>query len=209
MLPTSIIGKKSIAYVMAVDAEYGPHLQARFLPLMTGVGPIEAALVLTEALTEARNTDQLPDLIVCLGSAGSRNLKRMMIYQAKSVSWRDMDASALGFPKGETPFLGLPAELPLPYQIPGIPSARLSTGANIVTGAAYDGIDADMVDMESFAIFRACQRFDLPMIALRGISDGVADLNHISDWTQHLNLIDENLAKAVDLLEKAIAEDKL
>ena len=51
-----------------------------------------------------------------------------------------------------------------------------------------------MVDMETFAVLRACQRFDVPLIALRGISDGAAELGHINDWTQYLHIIDEKLA---------------
>jgi adenosylhomocysteine nucleosidase len=37
-------------------------------------------------------------------------------------------------------------------RIPGLPAASISTGGNIVSGAAYDGIEADMVDMESYAV---------------------------------------------------------
>ena len=81
--------------------------------------------------------------------------------------------------------------------VPGIPGARLSTGANIVSGAAYRGIDADMVDMETYAVLRACQRFKLPLVALRGISDGAEDLQQIDDWTRYLHIIDERLAAAV------------
>ena len=66
-----------------------------------------------------------------------------------------LDASALGFPKGETPFADLPAVLPL-RTVPGLPAARLSTGAAIVSGAGYDAIDAEMVDMETYAVARAC-----------------------------------------------------
>ena len=39
------VADKTLLYVMAADAEYGRHLHARFLPLMTGVGPVEAAVV--------------------------------------------------------------------------------------------------------------------------------------------------------------------
>ena len=35
---------------MAAKPEYGPHLKARSAPLMTGVGPVEAAVVLSVAL---------------------------------------------------------------------------------------------------------------------------------------------------------------
>ena len=200
------VGVRRILYVMAADAEYGPHLQARITPLMIGVGPVEAAISLTEALTVAAASDGLPDIVVSLGSAGSRVLEQGEVYQAASVSYRDMDASPLGFPKGQTPFLDLPVELLLDALVPDLPEVRLSTGANIVSGAAYDGIDADMVDMETFALKRAAMRFELPLVALRGISDGAAELHHFDDWTQYLHIVDEKLAAAVDRLEAALME---
>lgn len=203
------VGQRTLLYVMAVDHEYGPHLQSRFTPLFTGVGPVEAAVSLTRTLTGLDSMGQLPDLIISLGSAGSRALPQAEIFQAGSVSYRDMDASALGFEKGETPFLNLPAILDLPLKVPGIPAASLSTGANVVSGSAYDLIEADMVDMETYAVLRACHQFHLPLIALRGISDGAAELRRLSDWTQYLHLVDEKLATAVDLLEKAVANDHL
>lgn len=196
----------SVLFLMAAEPEYGPHLQARFTPVMTGVGPVEAGVAAARALSDCAARGTLPDLAVCLGSAGSRTLEQAEIYQATSVSYRDMDASALGFEKGRTPFLDLPAVLDLPHRIPGIPHARLSTGANIVSGAAYDAIDADMVDMETFAVLRACMAFGVPLIGLRGISDGAADLHHYDNWTEYLHVIDEKLAGAVDLLEAALAE---
>lgn len=202
-LPADIAGRK-VLFAMAAEAEYGPHLRARFTPLMTGVGPVEAAVHLTATLAALHREGGAPDLVVSLGSAGSRKLEQTEIYQATSVSYRDMDASPLGFAKGATPFLDLPAVVPLPLRIPGIAEATLSTGANIVSGAAYDTIEADMVDMETFAVLRACHRFDVPLVALRGISDGAAELRHVGDWTEYLHVIDEKLAAAVGLLEDAI-----
>jgi adenosylhomocysteine nucleosidase len=122
-----------------------------------------------------------------------------------------MDASVLGFEKGVTPSPGtvpgegLPAVFALPFRIPLIPEATLSTGANIVSGTAYDGIDAEMVDMETFAVLRACQFFDVPLVGLRGISDGATDLHRIDDWREYLHVIDERLAVAVDKLEACLA----
>ncbi|MAN75803.1 MAG: 5'-methylthioadenosine/S-adenosylhomocysteine nucleosidase [Rhizobiales bacterium] len=191
----------SILYVMAADPEFGPHLRARIEPVMTGVGPVEAAVAVTRALADAKIGDGLPDLVVSLGSAGSATLEHTGVYQAISVSYRDMDATALGFGRGVTPFLDLPAVLPLEPQIPGIAQARLSTGANVVSGVGYEAIDADMVDMESFAVLRACQSFGVPLVVLRGISDGVSELTGIADWTRDLAIIDEKLARAVDLVE--------
>jgi adenosylhomocysteine nucleosidase len=120
-----------------------------------------------------------------------------------------MDASVLGFEKGRTPLLDMPAVLPLAPVVPGLKPARLSTGANVVSGPAYDAIDADMVDMETFATLRACQQFGVPLIALRGISDGAEALSHIDHWTQYLHIVDEKLAEAVDQIEAAVADGLL
>ena len=116
----------------------------------------------------------------------------------------DIDATALGFARGVTPFLDLPASLPLPLRLPGIPTASLSTGANIVSGDGYASIDQDMVDMETYAVLRACMVQNVPLIALRGISDGQAGLTGLQDWTQYLHLIDHKLAGAIDILETAL-----
>ena len=101
------VAGKSVLFVMAVDAEYGPHLRRLFTPFMTGVGPVEAGVALSAELSRLKAENTLPDLVVSLGSAGSRTLEQTEIYQAVSVSYRDMDASALGFEKGATPFLNL------------------------------------------------------------------------------------------------------
>lgn len=189
------IGPLRVLFVMAAPVEYGPHLQSLIRPLICGVGPVEAAINVTRAL--AGFGALRPDLVVSLGSAGSARLVKTQVYQAASVTWRDMDASALGFPKGVTPLLDLPATLPLPLRVPGVPAVSLSTGGNVVSGTAYAGIAEDMVDMETFAVLRACQGFDLPLIALRGISDGDQELGGLHDWTEYLHLVDENLAAAV------------
>lgn len=201
----SQISGRNVLFVMAARAEYGPHLQQLIAPLFTGIGPVEAAVNLTSTLARLAHQKALPDLVVSLGSAGSATLEQAEIYQATSVSYRDMDASALGFEKGKTPFLDLPAAIELPLRIPGIVGASLSTGANIVSGSAYADIAADMVDMESFACLRSCHLYNLPLVGLRGISDGASDLHHVDDWTQYLHIIDEKLANTIGLLEQAIS----
>lgn len=206
--PTPVAGRQ-VLFVMAAAPEYGDHLKARFTPLMTGVGPVEAGVVLSAALAGLQAAGRLPDLVVSLGSAGSRALEQTGVYQVSSVAYRDMDASPLGFPKGETPFLDLPRVVELPLRVPGIPAATISTGANIVSGATYDAIEADMVDMETFAVLRACQHFGVPLVGLRGISDGAAELKQVGDWTEYLHVIDEKLALAVDRLAEALGEGLL
>ncbi|HBM60185.1 MAG TPA: 5'-methylthioadenosine/S-adenosylhomocysteine nucleosidase [Citreicella sp.] len=199
---TDMVAGMPVLFVMAAEAEYGPALRARITPLMTGVGPVEAAVVLSATLAALPRP---PRLIVSLGSAGSRHLEQGQVYQVSAVAYRDMDASALGFERGRTPFLDLPARIDLPHRLPGLAAASLSTGANIVSGPAYEAIAEEMVDMETFAHLRAAQRFGIPLLGLRGISDGAEELRHLSDWTQYLHEIDLRLAEAVDLLRDTIA----
>jgi adenosylhomocysteine nucleosidase len=187
--------------VMAAEAEYGPALRARIKPLITGVGPVEAAVETTAALAMLEREGRLPDVLISLGSAGSQTLEHGRVYWVDEVGYRDMDASALGFPPGVTPFLDQPAVLTLASGPAGQPYARLATGASVVSGEAYDAIDADMVDMETYAVVRAAARFDVPVLGLRGVSDGKADLTGLSDWTDTLTVIDEGLAEALDLLK--------
>jgi adenosylhomocysteine nucleosidase len=202
-------GVADILYVMATELEFGAELRNRITPLITGVGPVEAAIALTEQLTKLSLEDRLPLLVVSLGSAGSAQLDQCGLYQASEVSWRDMDASAIGFEVGVVPFLDLPATQTLGPFVPGIPMASLSSGANVVSGRGYDGIVEHMVDMETYAVLRACQRFGLPLIALRGISDGDRELGKLTDWTQYLGIIDVKLAEAVDRLEAAVTDGTL
>lgn len=195
---------RRVLFVMAARAEYGPALQARIAPLITGVGPVEAAVETAAALAATP-----VDLVVSLGSAGSAQLDHCGLYQTSAVAWRDIDASPLGFAPGTTPFLDLPARIPLPFTLPDIPTATLSTGADIVTGAGYAAIAEDMVDMETYAVLRACHRFGRPLIALRGISDGQSDLTGLHDWTKYLHVIDEKLAAALDILAAELAAGRL
>ena len=193
-------GGVTVLCVMAAPAEYGAHLQSRIQPLMTGIGPVEGAIALTAALARLEARGGRPDLVLSLGSCGSPALEHAAVYQASSVSYRDMDASPLGFAKGVTPLLDRPAVQALSCPIPGLPTATLSTGANVVSGAAYDAIEADMVDMETWALLRACQTFNIPLVALRGVSDGRAELKALEDWTSTLRHVDEALAAALDRL---------
>lgn len=209
MPPLATLSGRRVLFVMATEAEYGPHLQRMFTPLMTGVGPVEAGVRLAAALAELKCRGTLPDLVVSLGSAGSRRLKRTEIFQVSSVIYRDMDASAFGFEKHTTPYLNLPATLEIPHRIPGIAEASTSTGGTVIAGGVFDDIAEDMVEMETFACLRACHLFGVPLIGLRGISDGDTDVSGVHDWEEYLHVLDEKLAAAIERLEVAIADGLL
>jgi len=197
-----------ILFVMATEQEYGPALQRRIEPLITGVGPVEAAGATGEALARLEKEHDLPQLVVSLGSAGSRNLEHAKVYQVSSICYRDMDCSPLGFERGVVPFLDEPAEIKIPHQIPGIQSASIATGASIVSGKMYDAIQADMVDMETYAVYRAAKRFGIPIAGLRGITDGKSELSQYEHWSEFLGIVDRRLAIEIDRLFAAIKSEE-
>ena len=191
-------GDLDVLFVMATEQEYGPHLTARIPPVITGVGPVEAAIGTSGALGELDRAGRLPSLVVSLGTAGSATLEHAGIYQVASVAYRDMDASLLGFEKGVTPFTGEPAAVPIPLRIPDVPAASISTGGGVISGKGYDAIDADMVDMETYAVYQSARRFGVPMMGLRAISDGRSDLTGLHNWLEFLHILDEKLALTLD-----------
>ncbi len=161
---------------MAADAEYGPHLQALFTPLMTGVGPVEAGVTLGAELARLKAARRCP-----ISSSRSARPAAARWSRPKSTrpsrspiaTWTPRRwASRRARRRSST--CRRPCRCR--SRIPGIKEATLSTGGAIISGAAYDAIAADMVDMETFACLRACQLFGVPLIGLRGISDGAADL---------------------------------
>ncbi|CAN5260858.1 5'-methylthioadenosine/S-adenosylhomocysteine nucleosidase [soil metagenome] len=202
------VDRFTILPIMAATLEYGPQLRTRIDPLICGVGPVESAAATAATLATLAQADALPDLIVSLGSAGSRSLEHAGLYQVASVCYRDMDVSPLGFARGITPFADHAAVIDIGLRIDGIAAASIATGASIVSGTGYDAIDADMVDMESFAVLRAAHRFGVPVIGLRGISDGRAALSGLQDWTAYLHLIDAKLAAALDALETQMRDGR-
>jgi adenosylhomocysteine nucleosidase len=100
---------EAVPFVMATVQGYGPALRRRIRPVITGVCPVEAAIGLTQGLAERHAQSNLPRLVVSLGSAGSAKLEHTGLYQAHSVSYRDLDASLLGFENGRKQFVDRPA----------------------------------------------------------------------------------------------------
>ncbi|EQB05671.1 hypothetical protein L288_12395 [Sphingobium quisquiliarum P25] len=58
-----MIEGQRVLFLMAVEDEYGPHLQQRFTPALIGVGPVEAAIATSLILYRMYQDDALPDLL--------------------------------------------------------------------------------------------------------------------------------------------------
>ncbi|MEL0212029.1 MAG: 5'-methylthioadenosine/S-adenosylhomocysteine nucleosidase, partial [Novosphingobium sp.] len=97
-----------------------------------------------------------------------------------------------------------PRDLPLETPL-DLPIATLSSGGDVVSGDHWDRISADMVDMETYAVARAARTFGIPLVGLRGVSDGPGELAGAHDWHKLLGYLDGELAKAVDMLAAQFA----
>ena len=195
-----IINGIKIMTLMAAVSEYGNAMKSLDInPHIIGVGPIESTLNATYLISKAIAENSKPDIIINVGSAGSSTLTQGNLYQIKSVSYRDMDASPFGFAKGETPFVDYPSIFEMPTLFDHYPTATLSTGANIIdkngsTGTKFDDLQEDCVDMETYAVKRVGDFFNIPVIGLRGISDGKEQVEGIESWEKYLSVIDVEIA---------------
>ncbi len=195
--------------VMATDLEYGAHLkQLGIKPLITGLGPVQAAIVLTHALGELGRANRRPDVIINLGSAGSATLQQGVVYRVARSGYRDMDASAFGFPKGQTPYSPHPIMVEAAEIMSGFPCASCSTGANVISDHTTTG--TDLADMEYAALNEVAMKFGIALIGFKGVSDGAKPLTgELTEWTELLPIIDRNLADAVTDLKTRLRQGEI
>ena len=144
--------------------------------LHTGVGKINAAASLTEAILKDK-----PDIIINYGTAG-RSSDRVEVgglYRVDQIIQRDMDASPLGFAKFQTPFGMKKIVLTTNKTNPVV----CATGDSFWTGG--DEGSHDVVDMEAYALAKVCYHYDIPFISFKYITDGADEQAH-EDWEKNL-----------------------
>ena len=93
MEPAHSLFKNNFLFVTATHQQFDPELGRRIRTLVTGVGPTKAAIGVSLHLLDVVSDGNKPDLVVSLGSAGSRRCETGTIWQVSSASWRDMDTT--------------------------------------------------------------------------------------------------------------------
>ena len=170
--------------VIALEIEgQGLFEQAGVSVLYTGLGKVNAALSLARRLAALRAQDALPNLVVNFGTAGSRTLATGSVVACRQFVQRDMDVTGLGFALGETPFEALPATLAFPAVFQGLPEGVCGTGDRFETGVS--GLACDVIDMEAYALAKACLNESVPFACAKYVSDG-ADHSAANDWQASL-----------------------
>lgn len=158
--------------------------------LHTGIGKVNAAYALTARLA-AKNP---PGLVINMGTAGSRRHKGGSIVNCTSFIQRDMDVTALGFARWQTPFSEDPAVIHYGAALKGFVQGVCGTGDNF---DASEGAGAfDVVDMEAYALALICLREEVPFLCLKYVSDGADGQAH-KDWNAALHHAAEQLKMAL------------
>lgn len=170
--------------VMALEQESDGLFRRAAIPVLyTGVGKVNATYYLTLKLTEyGREKKPLP-LVINFGTAGSRSFPVGSLVACNAFFQRDMNATALGFDIGATPFDGAPLTLQFPAVVTELPHAVCGTGDSFSTSHA--GAQCSVVDMEAYALAKVCRLQGATFTSVKYITDG-ADSEAGVSWQENL-----------------------
>ena len=170
--------------VMALELEAQGAFERAGVPVLyTGLGKVNAALVLARRLADYRAAGRAPPLVLNFGSAGSRRFPTGSVVACERFVQRDMDVSGLGFPRGVTPVEADGAQLEFPAVFSGLPTGVCGTGDSFETGPPR--LACDVVDMEAYALAKVCRRERALFACAKYITDG-ADHAAAADWQANL-----------------------
>ena len=193
-----------VLVTMALRAEGAGRFEAAGIEVLyTGIGKVNAAIVLTRRLAEVGRGDARLPLVVNFGTAGSANLPAQSLVACRRFVDRDMDVGALGFAPGVTPFDPLPPVLEFPAAFPDLPEAVCGSGDSFST--AHGGFDSDVVDMEAYALAKACKLAGAGFACAKYVSDG-ADEHAAEHWQANVaGAADRFVALYRDLVSRCSA----
>jgi adenosylhomocysteine nucleosidase len=124
----------------------------------TGVGKINAAITTTTLIIENK-----PDLVINIGTAGSYEKHLSGLVECGVYLDRDntFNTEKIAIDKDK---------------------ALISTGDSFVTTGGGVGL----VDMEAYAIAKACNRFNVPFLCFKYVSDYVGE-NSVISWQEKIS----------------------
>ncbi|WP_137873968.1 nucleosidase [Rhodococcus sp. Q] len=174
--------------VVSATAVEAAHVPARFGVLHTGIGKVDAAIAVTEAL--AGYPVGARPVVVNVGTAGALHDHHSGLYVPSRVVNHDLSAEVLRS-------LGYPAVEEI--ALPDGDGSVLATGDVFVTDPAQrDELArrADLVDMEGFAVAAACARMGAVCRLVKHVSDNADE--SAMDWPAQVDASARQLAAWLD-----------
>jgi adenosylhomocysteine nucleosidase len=178
MLPRTLV-------VMALRAESDGLFEVAGVPVLyCGVGKVNAAIALTRELTRYSLHDEEMPLVLNFGSAGSRKFDAGTLVSCHEFVQRDMDVRGLGFALGTTPYDDAPPRLCFDPLFTHLPAAICGSGDSFAT--TISDMDCAVVDMEAYALAKACHGENARFACAKYVSDG-ADHTAAADWQRNVH----------------------
>lgn len=156
--------------LIALESE-APEMAEWSNVFFTGVGKVNAAIKASALIQEHK-----PSRVWNFGTAGGINPDCKDLVEVSNFVQRDMRCCELGFEIGLTPFEDFRT---ISFDNPE-EGYTCSTGDNFVDNPNLE-IPADVVDMEAYAIAKACQYHGVEFKCFKYISDS-ADENANKEW---------------------------
>ena len=158
--------------ILIAIQEEAPTLASLPNVFFTGVGKVNAALSAARLIEKHK-----PQRIWNFGTAGGITVEAGL-HRCTRFLQRDMLVTALGFLPGQTPF-----EDAIALEL-GTGGLTCSSGDSFVTDSALH-LPSDLVDMESYALAKACQHASVAFHCYKFISDR-ADGASSADWSANV-----------------------
>jgi|TARA_B110000858_G_scaffold197745_1_gene260534 adenosylhomocysteine nucleosidase len=150
--------------------EEAPRMASWVNVFFTGVGKVNAGITAGKLIERYD-----PETVFNFGTAGGVSVSNG-IHEIKNFVQRDIMCTELGFETGQTPF-----EDGVVLLNGDIADMCCSTGDNFVSDYTNEQLIADVVDMEAYAIAKACKQSFVNFKCFKYISDS-ADENAKDDW---------------------------
>jgi adenosylhomocysteine nucleosidase len=189
--------------VMALEQEAGDVFQRAGVPVLyTGVGKVNAAYHLALRLAAYSHAGAPVPFVVNFGTAGSPQFPARSVVACRSFVQRDMDASALGFEVGQTPFDPVPLVLTFPALDLGLPEGVCGSGDSFATTCI--ATSCSVFDMEAYALAKVCWLQGAKFASIKYITDG-ADHEAADTWKANLQAAPERFLEVYHHIRSAIA----
>lgn len=174
-----------VLVVMALALEsQGVLERAGIAVLFTGVGKVNATYALTRRLVEYRCAGLALPHVINFGTAGSRRHPSGTLIECCAFIQRDMDVTGLGVALGTTPFEDIPAQIEFPAAFTQLPPGVCASGDSFAMAA--HAFEADVVDMEAYALAKVCWMERARYTCVKYVTDG-ADHAAGEDWHGNLH----------------------
>jgi adenosylhomocysteine nucleosidase len=166
--------RQEVLLIIALKEELPRNLLPEFNIEYCGVGKINATYKALEIISKYE-----PKLIINFGTAGSLRKNLFGLHEVSHFFQRDMDATALGFKIGVTPF---EERSVIDFGRTGL---SCSSGDNFVSSPPE--LKTDLVDMEAYAIAKVCVLKNVQFMCFKYVSDN-ADGSASKNWKANASL---------------------